>query len=151
LVAAAVLRDINGEDGALIDRRYGQKGAAAAVSPPLAERLAAAFVDSLIGQQDRHTGNLRWDASVGRLGLIDHGYAFAVPGDPCNASVFVGDRHGIGHAGLVATEAAALQQLVGSPELLGLGDVLEPERGRALVERANRMLATGRILHVGDF
>lgn len=151
LVAVAVLRNINGEDGALIDRQYGQKGVAAAVAPPLPERLAAAFLDSLVGQQDRHTGNLRWDAATGRLGLIDHGYAFAVPGDPCNASVFVGDRFGIGHGGLTATEVPALQQLVGSPHLLGLEDVLEPTRAAALLDRANRMLAAGSILPVGDF
>lgn len=151
LVAVAVLREINGEDGALIDRRHGQKGAAAAVAPPLPQRLAAAFFDSLIAQQDRHTGNLRWDAPAGRLGLIDHGYAFAQPGDFSNASVFVGHRLGIGHGGLMGAEAAALRQLVASPDLLSLGTVLEPGRAGALIDRANRMLASGIILPVGDF
>ena len=151
LVAVAVLREINGQDGALIDRRYGTKGAAAAVAPPLQQRLAAAFFDGLIAQQDRHVGNLRWDAPAAQLGLIDHGYAFATPGHPCNASIFVGHRHGIGHAGLTSGEVVALQQLLGSPELMGLATILEPGRASALADRAGRMLAAGSILQVGDF
>lgn len=151
LVAVTVLRDINGQDGALIDRRFGQKGAAAVVAPPLPQRLAAAFFDSLIAQQDRHTGNLRWDAGTGLLGLIDHGYAFARPGDHCNASVFVGHRIGSGHAGLTGAETAALGQLVASSDALGLDQVLEPSRLAALLDRADRMLATGSILPVGVF
>lgn len=151
LVAVAVLREINGEDGALIDRRYGTKGAAAGVAPPLGQRLAAAFFDSLIAQQDRHVGNLRWDAPAAQLGLIDHGYAFATPGHPCNASLFVGHRHGIGHADLTSAEVVALEQLLGSPDLMGLDGILEPGRASALADRASRMLAAGNILAVGDF
>ena len=52
--------------------------------------IAAAFFDSLIGQQDRHRGNYRWDATNEKLGLIDRGFAFAhAPDQYFNRSVFV--------------------------------------------------------------
>jgi hypothetical protein len=105
----------------------------------------------LIAQQDRHVGNLRWDAPAVQLGLIDHGYAFATPGHPCNASLFVGHRHGIGHADLTSAEVVALEQLLGSPDLMGLDGILEPGRASALADRASRMLTAGNILVVGDF
>jgi hypothetical protein len=41
--------------------------------------LAAGFFDALIGQQDRHGGNLLVDQD--RLYLIDHGFAFGRTGD----------------------------------------------------------------------
>src|SRR3954470_17103274 len=44
----------------------------------------AAFFDALIGSQDRHDQNLRATLPA-QLGLIDHGYAFARPGDYHNA------------------------------------------------------------------
>src|SRR5207302_5978660 len=57
----------------------------------------AAFFDALIGAQDRHDQNLRAEMPP-RLGLIDHGYAFARPGDVHNsyptAGFFLRMRHG---------------------------------------------------------
>jgi len=35
--------------------------------------------DALIAQQDRHLDNARFDGDS--LGLIDHGFSFALPGD----------------------------------------------------------------------
>jgi hypothetical protein len=45
----------------------------------------------------------------------------------------------------------ALEQLLGSPDLMGLDGILEPGRASALADRASRMLAAGNILAVGDF
>jgi hypothetical protein len=52
----------------------------------------------MIGQQDRHPGNWRWDGN--RLTLIDHGYAFAMPGQILNHSDLVAARHGHGAGAL---------------------------------------------------
>ena len=35
------------------------------------DALAAGFFDALIGNQDRHAGQFRFDESSGRLGLLD--------------------------------------------------------------------------------
>ena len=45
----------------------------------------AAFFEAPIGSQDRHDENLRASTPPPYLGLIDHGYAFARPGDYHNA------------------------------------------------------------------
>jgi hypothetical protein len=72
-----VLRAYAGEDGALSLQASGWPGDPAPTQNPT-WCLPAAFFDSLIAQQDRHSGNWRWDGN--RLTLIDHGYAFALPG-----------------------------------------------------------------------
>jgi hypothetical protein len=100
---------------------------------------AAAFFDSLIGQQDRNGGNIRWDAGHAVLYVIDQGYAFARPGDPLNASPFVLVR-GIDDPSLDDDEIDALNRLLGSGDLLGVADALEDERAEALERRARIML-----------
>ncbi|HWD70782.1 MAG TPA: hypothetical protein VG293_11360, partial [Solirubrobacteraceae bacterium] len=102
-----------------------------------------------MAQQDRHTGNYRWDPAAGTLGLIDHGFAFAVPGARCNASCFVEWRHNQGETDLIDWELASLDVLIHSNDLHGLVGVLSDEQASALHDRACRMRANGTILDGG--
>jgi hypothetical protein len=111
--------------------------------------LPAAFFDALVAQQDRHAGNWRWDGE--RLALIDHGYAFARPGDILNHSELVAARHSHGAGALLAEERQALTRLFGDPALLGMTSFLEPERARALADRAQLMLTRDEVLRLGEF
>jgi hypothetical protein len=148
LVAPCVLRDHAEEDGSLSLQASGwPRDAAPTLNPTWC--LPAAFFDSLIAQQDRHPGNWRWDAE--RLTLIDHGYAFALPGTVLNYSNFVVARHEYGAAGLLTHECAALTRLLSDPDLLGMVRFLLPERAQALANRAERMLSRREILLAGEF
>jgi hypothetical protein len=148
LVAPCVLRDYDGEDGSLSLQASGwPRDAAPTVNPTWC--LPAAFFDSLIAQQDRHPGNWRWDAK--RLTLIDHGYAFALPGAVLNYSDFVVVRHEHGAAGLLAQERDALTRLLAGSDLLGIARFLLPDRAQALADRAHLMLERGEILRLGEF
>ena len=50
--------------------------------------LAAGFFDALIGNQDRHAGQFRWDEDNRALGLLDHGFSFPVEGALCRGAYF---------------------------------------------------------------
>jgi hypothetical protein len=111
--------------------------------------LPAAFFDSLIAQQDRHAGNWRWDGT--RLMLIDHGYAFALPGDILNHTDLLAARHRHGAAALLAEERQVLERLLGDGGLLGIAGLLTADRAQALRERARQMLARDQVLRPGEF
>jgi hypothetical protein len=149
LVAPCVLRDYAGDDGALSLQAAGWPGDVA----PTQNRgwcIPPAFFDSLIAQQDRHPGNWRWDGN--RLTLIDHGYTFALPGNILNHSDFVAARHTFGAASLLSDERAALNRLIGDPQLLGIRRFLLSDRAgrarrpRAADARAKRGATAGRVL-----
>jgi hypothetical protein len=148
LVAPCVLRDYAGDDGALSLQASGWPGDLTPTQSPI-WWLPAALFDSLIAQQDRHPGNWRWDGR--RLTLIDHGYAFALPGQILNHSDLVAARHRDGAAALIQAEHDALSRLVGGSDLLGIARMLLPDRARALADRARRMLARGEVLRPGEF
>jgi hypothetical protein len=148
LVLPCVLREHAGDDGALSLQASGWPGdLAPTLSPTWCS--SAAFFDSLIAQQDRHADNWRWDGS--RLTLIDHGYAFARPGDILNHTDLLVARRDHGAAALLNTERLALERLVGDSNLLGIASLLLPDRAQALQERAERMLARGEVLCPGEF
>jgi hypothetical protein len=148
LVAPCVLRDYAGEDGALsLQARGWPNDLAPTRNPTLC--LPAAFFDSLIAQQDRHAGNWRWDGS--QLTLIDHGYAFALPGDILNCTELVAARHHYGAAALLKEERDALDRLLAGADLLGTASLLLPDRAQALADRARRMRAHSEILKPGEF
>jgi hypothetical protein len=112
----------------------------------------AAFFDSVIGQQDRHLGNLRWISRLPRLTLYDHGYAFPLPGHYLGSTAFVEWRWTRRETrALVEWEIDALTRLISDPALLGLSDILLPDRSAALKSRAQRMLQRRTILMPGDF
>jgi len=71
----------------------------------------AAFFDSLIGQQDRHRGNQRYEAATARLTLIDHGFAFPGGRWRFKESAFLQQRHDDGASALTSDEVALLDDL----------------------------------------
>lgn len=111
---------------------------------------SAAFFDALIAQQDRHGAQYRWEASLKHLGLIDHGFSFARPGDVLNESVFVRRRHLEGREKLDKGELDALARIE-SAYLIGLRDVLHPDQSAALGERIKRMRKSGEVLAPGEW
>ncbi|MGO9760419.1 MAG: hypothetical protein ACLP1Q_04045 [Solirubrobacteraceae bacterium] len=132
----------------------------------------AAFFDALIGAQDRHDQNLRAQTPP-RLGLIDHGYAFARPGDPHNAYPTAGfflrmrfgerrfrlphgpvlDYSAVGPLSpiLDPEEQAAIARLAADRDLLGIAQLLSDDRADALRDRVARMASSGEVLQAGDF
>ena len=153
LVCVCVLRTIDGEPGTLSRLVPGSPwrfddGDTRGLGALAEQASAGAFFDSLIGQQDRHTGNLFSDGAT--LGLIDHGFAFALPGDLLNAAHLVAWRHAHGDPRLAPSERRSLDRLLRG-DLLGLRVILHPDRATALADRARRMRATNRILRGGEF
>ena len=148
LVAPCVLRDYAGEDGALSLQATGWPNDPAPTRNPTV-CVPAAFFDSLIAQQDRHPGNWRWDGS--QLTLIDHGYAFARPGDILNHTDLVLARHRHYAAALLNEERDALDRLLADANLLGTASLLLPDRAHALADRARRMRAQNKILRASEF
>jgi hypothetical protein len=148
LVAPCVLREYAGEHGALSLQAPGWPGDPAPTQNPT-WCLPAAFFDSLIAQQDRHSGNWRWDGN--RLTLIDHGYAFALTGHILNHTDLVGARHIHSAATLLPEERDALDRLLGDPHLLGMANLLLEDRAEALADRARRMLDRDEVLRPGEF
>lgn len=151
LVAACVLREYAGEVGALSARQYGLSWSREPFEHVPDACFAAAFFDSLIAQQDRHRGNYRWDADKQKLGLIDHGFAFAKPGQYFNKSEFVVWRWEQGKATLTDEEPSLLRGLLDSGDLYGLSWFLLPDEADAMAVRARRMLEQGTILGPGEF
>jgi hypothetical protein len=133
----------------------------------------AAFFDALIGAQDRHDENLRAATPPPQLGLIDHGYAFARPGDLHNsyptAGFFLRLRFGqqsfaLGHGPILdytgvgqlspalgAHELAVITRLAADPSLLGVAELLPDDRAQAMRDRVSRMASTGEVLRAGSF
>lgn len=148
IVVPCVLRAYSGEDGSLSLQATGwPRDVAPTLNPTWC--LPAAFFDSLIGQQDRHDGNWRWDGE--RLTLIDHGYAFALPRAVLNCSDFVAARHQHRAASLLVEEHEALARLLSDSDLLGVARLLLPDRAQALADRVRLMLRRGEILRPGEF
>lgn len=146
LVPPCVVREVNGQMGSLAVERSGRNMMRGFDAVP--EWREAAFFDALIGQQDRHPGN--YLISGDRMTLIDHGYAFARPGDMCNWSFIAGKRAATDPV-LTHQERGVLDRLVASRDLFGLAGVLEPERAQAVRSRAERMLSSNRVLAGGDY
>lgn len=152
LLPTAVVRRIDGSGGALINQKDGTPDPDA-FTDAAGQVMAAALFDALIGNQDRNLLNFRYDATSTRLGLIDHGFAFARPGDFVNGSAFVAARRlAPAPAGVITDrEERALEALLQSGDLHGLRRFLTANRADALEERARRMLGRRCLLGVGDF
>jgi hypothetical protein len=112
------------------------------------DALAAGFFDALIGNQDRHAGQFRYDADEQALGLLDHGFSFPVEGSLCRSAYFQDFRRRQ-HPRITDEEREVLEQLLGDSELFGLAGVLEPDRAARLRWRAQRMLDLGLVLLKG--
>lgn len=150
MVPPTVLRTIDGRLGSFARAVNGTIGFSAALDRIPGEQLdAAAFFDALIGQQDRNPTNFLTDDAAGQLHLIDHGFAFARPGDHVGAELFVRIRHNTHRATLSAAELALLDRVIEAPHL-GVPPLLEPERGAAVVDRARRMRLRGYLLDAAE-
>lgn len=141
LVPTAVLRKIDGLGGALVNHKDGIVDYHV-LQQAKRQVAAAAFWDALIGNQDRNMRNFRYDADAKRLGLIDHGFCFARPGDPINGgSFFLEQRRRDNQVGLLQTELSAIEQLLDTGDAHGLRAFLPADRVDALEERARVMYA----------
>jgi hypothetical protein len=134
--------------GPLVRKGNGPSGE---LTPLLVDSLClpAAFFDALIGQQDRHLGNQRYEAATGRLTLIDHGFSFPGGHWHFNASVFVQQRHADGQQALAADEIAVLDALPGRAVWQELELVLGADQMVALEWRRATMRETGEIMALG--
>lgn len=151
IVAPCVMWSHRGDAGALVLGLHGVNFTREPFARVPDQCWQAAFFDSLVAQQDRHLGNLRWDAASGRLGLYDHGYTFALGGHVLNSSEFVSERWRQGAESLDAWELDAVDRLLGSGDLLGLRSILLRDRADRLEERAARMQHDARLLRPGHF
>jgi hypothetical protein len=151
LVATSVIRWLRAEPG--IDADWGaltREGAGPSgqleplVDPDLCD--PSAFFDCLIGQQDRHAGNFRFDQATGILTLIDHGYAF--PGGQwyLNDSAFLRERHAGGRTALAPRETQILSNLPAHDIWAELQQVLRTDQMAALEWRRAEMLSRGEVL-----
>lgn len=145
LVATTVMRHLGGDWGSLADGRPGDKGPQLQAQAPPYQLASAALFDCLIGQQDRHWGNLRL-SPANQLALIDHGYAFPSPGRKVHNAVLVEWCHASKRALLGPAERSALQGLIAALPATRLADILGPDRLAQMERRAQRMLAQGAIL-----
>ncbi|MGA9874255.1 MAG: hypothetical protein WBQ21_00415 [Solirubrobacteraceae bacterium] len=151
LIPAAVLRDIQGPGpGVLINWRRGSPDPVV-FEQAGAQVSAAAFWDALIGQQDRHATNFRYDAEARRLALIDNSFAFARPSDLHNQSLFLAYRRSSHMTILKEHEITALEQILDSDDLLGLRLFLAEDRANAFEARARGMLERKMLPLPGDF
>jgi hypothetical protein len=157
LVAVTVYRRVGPSDGEEESWRYGSlatrhEGEAmkghAACRDARDDALAAGFFDALIGNQDRHVGQFRYDEASRALGLIDHGFSVPIERAFCRGAYFQQFRRRE-QALITDRERDALARLTGDPELFGLAEVLEPDRAERLRWRAQRMLDLGVVLLKG--
>jgi len=112
------------------------------------DALAAGFFDALIGNQDRHAGQFRWDEDNLALGLLDHGFSFPVEGALCRGAYFQSFRRRQDPL-ITDDERETLTRLLDDDELFGLEGILEPDRVERLRWRAQRMLDLGVVLLKG--
>ena len=106
-----------------------------------------AFFDCLIGQVDRHRGNVLMDRRG--LSAIDNGFAFTDGVGGVNASMFVAARSQ--HPQARATtreEKAILARFLDSEDGLGLRGTIEEGRFHEVRRRARLMQSKGRILRL---
>ncbi|WP_037495342.1 hypothetical protein [Solirubrobacter soli] len=151
LVATSVIRWLPGEPGIAADwgslTREGA-GPSGRIEPLSTGSLCdpSAFFDCLIGQQDRHAGNFRFDPATGILTLIDHGYSFPGGAWRMNDSAFLRRRHAEGRASLRPAEVALLNRLQGDAVWAELRAVLRDDQFDALERRRGAMLTRGELL-----
>lgn len=143
LVPTCVLRMIGGRFGSLASARPGTPWCAGADDPSRDLVDAAAFLDYLVGQQDRHAGNVL--ATGDRLALIDNGFAFPRSGDLVLCSELLTTRIAAGRAALTPAERHALHQVLSSPDVHGAGNLLAPDRVITLRERVSVALSADRL------
>jgi hypothetical protein len=134
--------------GPLIRKGNGSSGREEPFKDPSVCKAAALF-DALIGQQDRHVGNQRFDPATGVLTLIDHGFSFPGGRWHFNGSEFVAERHRQGARTLDEAELAVLRSLPDDPVWGELATILLPLQMKSIEWRRNRLVKTGKLLAAG--
>jgi hypothetical protein len=109
----------------------------------------AAFLDSLMANQDRHPGQYRWDASARQLSLLDHGFAFPAQTGTFNQSAFLDRRHQEGRAGLSPEELELTRMVRNDAQMAGLRLLLSPEQIDVTEQRLDRMIARAQVIPTG--
>jgi hypothetical protein len=147
--AAAIRRDPDLKDGwgSLSHARSGRHYALPfAGEPDIVDQ--AAFIDSLIANQDRHPGQYRWDAARRQLSPLDHGFAFPKSAGRFNQSIFLEWRHNDGRAALSAEEFRLTRAVLDDPQMAGLRYFLLPEQIDVTERRLERMIRDAQVVEV---
>jgi hypothetical protein len=110
---------------------------------------SGALFDCLSGQQDRNPGNVLWHEERSRIHLIDHGFAFARPGDRTGHLELTAWRWHHGSHDLDAAELSAVSDLTEN-DFGDLRGYLAKDRVDALLSRAQRLLHGRTILPPGE-
>ncbi|MGP5700757.1 hypothetical protein ACTXPA_17790 [Glutamicibacter arilaitensis] len=146
LVSPCIIREVDGQLGSV---SYGQSGRVAGATGVSIKDLPKdqvnnlAFYDALIGQQDRHTGNYLVDNRG--VVAIDHGFTFANNDDYVNFSRLQEHRKK-NDPELTQKEFQLLVKITKSGDCLGMKKIIGEQRSRSLLQRAEIMLKTGKIL-----
>jgi hypothetical protein len=149
-----VLRNVRfvgggGEVGSLALFRAGDARKRGYIHAVPEQAAAGAFFDCLAGQQDRNPGNVLWHEERSRIHLIDHGFAFARPGDQTGHLELTAWRWHQGSHNLDDAELTAVSDLVGD-DLADLRSYLAEDRADALLSRALRLQRNREILPPGE-
>lgn len=149
LVAPTVLRDVDGHLGSMSLELPGRPPLITDYNDTDGEVVrpdawdAAGLFDAVIGNQDRHLGNVMHRRD-GTPGLFDHGLAFRTPGDYVNESRILENRLR-GNPELNPLEITTLRALRQDTTLGGAAALLSRGRVAALQARIDHMLDTGTI------
>ncbi len=154
LVVPTVLRSVklpgrNREVGSLALFRPGEVRKRNYVHAVPQQAANGAFFDCLAGQQDRNPGNVLWHEERSHVYLIDHGFAFARPGDCTGHLELTAWRWQRGSHNLDDAELAAVSSLI-DDDLGDLRGYLAEDRADALLIRARRLQRDREILPPGE-
>jgi hypothetical protein len=114
------------------------------------QAAAGAFLDALMGQQDRNDGNILWHEERRRIYLIDQAFSFATPGAASGEVILTAWRARQNLRELDSAEIEALRRC-DAEDYFGLPSFVDSARLSALQQRGVRMLETRRIPNVGVF
>jgi hypothetical protein len=115
-----------------------------------------ALFDTIIGNHDRHAGNMKWDDARGNVVAIDHGLAFPVQNG--GSWIFNADSISAAHAVRLATLTPRHQSILArlkdnqakiSSNLANLG--LGSDQIAAMFERIDALQQAGRLPTRGEF
>lgn len=154
MVVPTVLRSVKFSDGrsevgSLALFRAGEVRKRSYIQAVPEQAANGAFFDCLAGQQDRNPGNVLWHEERSRIYLIDHGFAFARPGDRTGHLELTAWRWQRGSRGLDDAELSAVSGLIGD-DLGDLRSYLAGDRADALLARAQRLQRDREILPPGE-
>lgn len=148
LVPPAVIAEYDGQWGSIA---YGVPGRPVRTMAQLnklnehsSQASDLAFFDCLIGQVDRHGGNVLMDRRG--ISAIDHGFAFTDGVGGVNASLFAMARSkNSADAQLTNDERQVLNRFLDSDDGLGLRGTIQDDRFFEVRRRAKLMLTKGRV------